>query len=313
LLGGVITAVVTGGFDLVKVQNEQGTGLRLKELDRQAAVFQHLMIIDPDTIAGADDGGDIETKALNERRARICLAASFGLIEVPDYVLGVDRSNREKYAALLEEKLNRNYQCHNASLPQAFPARLPAVLPTFVCPTPAELAASAKKMPTLPGLARPSARTLLEAAVGEMNKGVHEICNREPILGYMKTVNFVDPEIKAAWSAIFTSWLISKTGNQKQIDLSARHQVVWESARSVGAGFDLGANQQVQVGDIIVARRVMPNGRPFEGPGGWLGRSGVVYSVGEGTITFISGNIRNGVGFSTIGINDPNIVGVIRP
>jgi hypothetical protein len=64
LLGGVVTAVVTGGFDLLKGQNEQDVGLQIKQMERQAAIFQHVLIIDPDTIAGGAD----EKNFLNWRR-----------------------------------------------------------------------------------------------------------------------------------------------------------------------------------------------------------------------------------------------------
>jgi hypothetical protein len=321
LLGGVVTAVVTGGFDLLKEQNEQDVGLQIKQMERQAAIFQHLLIIDPDTIAGGADGKNLPELAMRERKARICLAANFGLLEIPDYVLGVGKANPEKYASLLRERLNKAYGCDDADLPVAFPTPAGEAASGVACPTSAELESRSIKTPVPAALESTPAGIMLAAGIGEYNRGVHETCNGAPIQEYMQAVSLLATGTGLPWSAVFTSWLISKSGNAKQIIPSSSHKALWTSALKVGAGFAVGPQNPVRIGDIVVIwRRNMGSAlstatgsSAIDMNGLWVGQSGIVFAIENGVASFIGGDILDAVQVSTIAVADPKIVGVIRP
>jgi hypothetical protein len=308
LVGGIGTAALNGGFDLQKNQNEKQTDVRLKELDYQSKVFEHLFVIDPDTLPLPRAGEDPMAKAKDERQARICLAATFGLIQIPDYVLGVSSKDQAAYSRALKEHLNRSYKCDEAELPVAFPAPTLPVQTSTVCPYSAPpLDAEAAQASSRAN--SPIAVMLIDLATAELNKGVHEDCNKAMIAEYFAATNWnsgVSDGID--WSAAFTAWLIERAGNPKSMTLDPLESQTWESGLAAGVGLTADQKPQPRIGDIAYFK----NRSSITWKRAWPGQSGIIISVQGNSITMIGGNVRNAVGVFTKNMDDPTFVGLLR-
>lgn len=129
LIGGLISLLAQGMLDLTGAREQRQhefaveQQLRRHELDlalleRQSAVFDVLLVVNPETLAvgETDEPGAIAKRAEEERRARICLAARFGVIRVPDELLPPGNTHFERVNTLLAP-----YKCDEVSLPSALP------------------------------------------------------------------------------------------------------------------------------------------------------------------------------------------------
>lgn len=103
-------------FELKQGDANQRATLAKAEFDQRAEVIRNLLVITPEEI-GAISAADFETRAANERKARICLLSSFGVLTVPDYMIGVAQKELESYANKAVAFLDQRYDCADNPVP----------------------------------------------------------------------------------------------------------------------------------------------------------------------------------------------------
>lgn len=99
--------------------------LRSIELNQRADILQHVLVINPLELGNIGQD-ELETRAIQERRARICLLATFGIIEIPEEVIGIKKANLKEYAEKGNALLEKRYKCNSeAELPASLPLSSP--------------------------------------------------------------------------------------------------------------------------------------------------------------------------------------------
>jgi hypothetical protein len=310
LIGGIATALLTGVFDVTKNRDTQSNTYNMKDLEYQYSAFEQLINIDAEQFKD-DAARDME------RKARICLAALFGLVDVPPYIVGVDLSNIKEYSANFTTLMNQRYECDKVGTPKTFTAPPPTTTPSTACPSDVNLASN--RLPIPDGLASKidAKSAILKLALGELNSGVHEFCQPERVAAYWNSVGetYTGLDSQVPWSAAFLSFLINGASNPRGLELSPNTSAIWSSAVSQQLTY-LPLERVPSPGDLIFVRRSGPGNNLSmddvrQGKRGWLGASGVVYSVAGTQVTYIGGNIDNMVSFRTIEQSDPSIVGYV--
>lgn len=118
------TAWLTGSFERDRVRDEQAHDVERALMDQKGRFLEKVLEVDPDVLGvEGDKPEDIRNAAAQERRSRICLLATFGIIDIPDFVVGVPKSDRAGYKTAAEALLEERFKCSVATyLPVALPA-----------------------------------------------------------------------------------------------------------------------------------------------------------------------------------------------
>ncbi len=331
VLGGVVTAIVTGAFDYVSDTESQSHEIRIEALRYESSVFDKLLVIN-DTPPISEDADPLEQieklEALKheERRNRICLAASFGLIRVPDYLIVAEPTDRQAYKDEIDSFLSQ-YGCTGGEIPTALPSPSePVASAEDGCPlSTLEIVRNRLAFPENIDPMKSNGDALLNLAIIELNKGIHEVCNSARVGEYWATLGLsfdgLDREIP--WASAFLAWLISETGNVHDLQLSAQTIDIWRSALRNDALNEASiafspAELQPRRGDIIFlargsgpfdmdALRSEVDGSPIPT------HNGIVYSATPDQIRYIGGNVSHMVRFLDVSPNSDRIIGYIRP
>ncbi|MDO6964002.1 C40 family peptidase [Rhizobium alvei] len=318
VVGGLATAGITGTLEIMKDLSKQNHDERMADISRQSSVFSQLMVVDPATLLVDGDERASQDDLKNERKARICMAAIFGIVKIPDYVLGIQAQNTGSYADELSKFLNEKYECDKNFVSSSFPVIVsrPNPLRRPVCDAKANVAPPPLDYPQTPELPA-IAKQMLKFAIDEFNKGVDEVCEPEEVAKYFGVTNIEGVPQETPWSAAFVSWVVKSAGNPANLQLSALNQGIWESALRQGLVIE---PTQTLPGDIIIflSSGSFNNGINADdirkGPSDrrWTSTSGIVLKVDGDKVSFISGNISNQVGISERSLSDLLLVGVIR-
>lgn len=118
-----------------RANSEHDTTLRSIELTQRAAILERLLVINPLEL-GDVASGDLDERANAKRRARICLLATFGIIEIAEAVIGVEKADLANYASASNHLLNERYKCEFET---ALPVRLPLSTPEPVLETESQM------------------------------------------------------------------------------------------------------------------------------------------------------------------------------
>jgi len=106
--------------ELVRKQTDNLHSLELTDLQQRATILERLLVINLDEL-GAGSEENYRERATQERKARICLLANFGIISVSEQVLGIERTNLLEYSQASNNLLENRYGCSQAELPQRLP------------------------------------------------------------------------------------------------------------------------------------------------------------------------------------------------
>lgn len=320
LIGGVTTAVSQGWFQTAQNRDTQSAGYDLEILQQQYAAFQYLVNVEP-----ADFPEEEARK--RERRSRICMAIQFGVVSVPPQVLGVSSVDNVDYSKKLADLLTE-YECEGGDIPESFPAppsvtigRTTMNLCSPGAPVEDRSLILAREVIDGSGFNY----DVLRLAVGELNAGIHELTRPDRISDYLSEVSILagarqnDAEcLDTPWSSAFISYLISKAGNEAQLELSLSGYDILSSAHSKSMIYRPSEGAP-EPGDLIFfARNVsMLQWATFRDTGVWPTQYvdvtiGVVYSMDDGKIVYIGGNMQNRVDWASVSKIDPAIIGFVN-
>ena len=329
LIGGISTALITGVFEHAGTNEKNSHEALLEDRRYKASVFDKLLVIDdlPDLTDVGNPAtmlAELKKFKKEERRNRICLAAKFGIIKVPDYFIVAEKTSRNEYKNELIVFLD-TYGCKNAKIPTSFPSpNHSGVVDSLVCPlSRSAIEANSLKVPSVINGTENIASTILRNALTELNNGIHEKCNPERLREYWATLDFDlskrDPNV--AWSGAFLSWLIAGSGNPNSLILSAANINIWKSGLEISnrgpkkIAF-VHTNTHPRVGDIIFikAHHTAANIEAIrKGEAAFVPlRTGIIHSVTGGVITYVGGNIRDKVSHRSISVDASGIIGYIR-
>jgi N-acetyl-anhydromuramyl-L-alanine amidase AmpD len=115
--GETVRLLETQQGELERLSQTNSFELQQTELTQRLAVVNQLLVIDPSSLGTVDSSAEYEERAENERKARICLLAAFGVLQIPEYVLGVSPSDPTNYSAALNDFLNSKYECDKNTVP----------------------------------------------------------------------------------------------------------------------------------------------------------------------------------------------------
>lgn len=103
--------------ELEKVQAGNSFQLMHTELNQRSGILERLLVIDPTQIGLDPSSDEYESRAAEERKARICLLSAFGILSISETMVGVPRGNLERYTQESMKFLEDRYACSKVSLP----------------------------------------------------------------------------------------------------------------------------------------------------------------------------------------------------
>ncbi len=159
-----------------------------------------------------------------------------------------------------------------------------------------------------------AAYRLLQVAIAEINKNIHEAASPGRVLAYFRSVGLGDivDATTAPWSSALVSWLIQASGYKDSFKPSAAGILIWNEAVAKKLTF-LPGEKPVLPGDIVVLSRSssadltdLRSGKSFSPT-----QPGIVYAVDKDKFTIIGGNVHNAIRLEDHTFSD-RIIGYIR-
>lgn len=278
---GAVSAIMvscTGGY--FSVEKESVTHRGARELEQQKFSYELIR----KALA--------EPKRIDQANA-LLLLVDFGLLPNLNAASIRDYANREK------ERINKD--------PEA-----PSILPRLGASL-LDIPQYNERMPASGGTK--AGRALLEVALGELNRGVHELRDGERVREYLREAGLPAPlEIDAPWSGAFLYWALNKSGNPERFPRTALNYTLWKHAHDRKLTF-MPHSKAVQPGDIAVWFRGGPAGVEAIRRGSSFAGAmhiGIVHGVEGENFAVISGNARDAVRLSRHRLQDASLVGFVR-
>lgn len=185
-------------------------------------------------------------------------------------------------------------------------ATIPPTIGTFVAPS------YDVPMPSDVAGQTAAANALLKIAVEELNSDIDEFNRREEIDKYWSVVpsaRDLNEGDRTLWSSAFISWAVERAGNPDQIELSAAHHKMWQSA--LVEKITILPPALPLPGDIAFFAR-SATGEVARKDGVWTGIAGIVNEVNASSIKMITGNSGEGLRLVDRRLDDPRLVGYVR-